>query len=56
MSSKVKLEQSREKIISFVKESQELPLLSMKISSYDYKKNLVNLIVENREDWAADTI
>ncbi|HPS58211.1 MAG TPA: transcription elongation factor GreA [Spirochaetota bacterium] len=51
-SSKVKLEQFREKVVVFVKESHELPLLSMKIGSYDYKKNLVNLIVENRDDWA----
>ena len=51
-SSRIKLEQFREKVVGFVKESQELPLLSMKIGSYDYKKNLVNLIVENREDWA----
>jgi len=52
-SSRIKLEQFREKVASFVKESSELPLLSMKIGSYDYKKNLVNLIVENREDWAS---
>lgn len=52
-SSKIKLEQFREKVVVFVRESHELPLLSMKIGSYDYKKNLVNLIVENRDDWAA---
>lgn len=51
-SSKVKLEQFREKVVAFVRESSELPLLSMKIGSYDYKKNLVNLIVDNRDDWA----
>ena len=38
-------------MIDFIKESQDLPLLSMKISSYDYKKDLVNLIEESREDW-----
>ncbi len=51
--SKIKLDAPKEKIISFIKSSQELPLLSIKISSYDYKKDFVNLIVENREDWAA---
>ncbi len=51
--SKIKLDQPKDKIISFIKSSQELPLLSIKISSYDYKKDFVNLIVENREDWAA---
>lgn len=51
--SKIKLDQPKEKIISFIKSSQELPLLSIKISSYDYKKDFVNLIVENREDWPA---
>ncbi len=49
--SKVKLDSPKEKVISFIKSSEELPLLSMKISSYDYKKDFVNLIVENREDW-----
>ncbi len=52
-SSRIKLEQFREKVVAFVKESHELPLFSMKIGSYDYKKDLVNLIVENREDWPA---
>lgn len=51
--SKIKLDQPKEKIISFIKSSEELPLLSIKISSYDYKKDFVNLIVENREDWPA---
>jgi transcription elongation factor GreA len=51
--SKIKLDAPKEKIIAFIKSSQELPLLSIKISSYDYKKDFVNLIVENREDWAA---
>jgi len=49
--SKIKLDQPREKVISFIKTSQELPILSIKISSYDYKKDFVNLIVENRESW-----
>ncbi len=52
-SSKLKLDQHKEKVISFLKESNDLPLLSMKISSYDYKKDFVNLIVENREDWSS---
>jgi len=50
-SSKVKLDQSRDKVIEFIKSSSELPILSMKIGSYDYKKHFVNLIVQNREDW-----
>jgi transcription elongation factor GreA len=49
---KLKLDALRQKVIDFIKESQELPLLSMKISSYDYKKDLVNIIEESREDWA----
>jgi transcription elongation factor GreA len=48
---KLKLDALRQKVIDFIKESQDLPLLSMKISSYDYKKDLVNLIEESREDW-----
>jgi transcription elongation factor GreA len=28
-----------------------LPLISIKITSYDYKKDLINLIEEAREDW-----
>jgi transcription elongation factor GreA len=50
-SSKVKLDQSREKVVEFIRSSSELPILSMKIGSYDYKKHYVNLIVQNREDW-----
>jgi transcription elongation factor GreA len=49
--SKLKLDALRQKVIDFIKESQDLPMLSMKISSYDYKKDLVNLIEESREDW-----
>lgn len=48
---KLKLEIHRQKVIDFIKGSQDLALLSMKISSYDYKKDLVNLIEESREDW-----
>lgn len=48
---KLKLDQVRAKVIDFIKDSDELPLMSMKISSYDYKKDLVNLIEEAREDW-----
>jgi len=49
--SKLKLDIHRQKVIDFIKGSQDLALLSMKISSYDYKKDLVNLIEESREDW-----
>jgi transcription elongation factor GreA len=48
---RLKLDALRQKVVEFIKESRELPLLSMKISSYDYKKDLVNLIEESREDW-----
>ena len=48
---KVKLDAIRDKVITFVKESDDLVSMSMKISSYDYKKDFVNIIVENREDW-----
>ncbi len=48
---KLKIDQHKNKVISFLKDSDELPLFSVKITSYDYKKDFVNLIVENREDW-----
>jgi transcription elongation factor GreA len=48
---KLKLSLIREKIVEFIKESNELPLISIKIDSYDYKKDFVNLIEETREDW-----
>jgi transcription elongation factor GreA len=48
---KLKLESIREKIIGFIKDSQDLPIISLKIGSYDYKKDFVNLIEESREDW-----
>ncbi len=48
---KLKLDGLRQKVVEFIKGSQELSLLSMKISLYDYKKDLVNLIEESREDW-----
>ncbi len=50
-SKKLKLDSIRSKIADYVKESKELPLISMKISSYDYKKELINLIEETRDDW-----
>ncbi|HOW81856.1 MAG TPA: transcription elongation factor GreA [Spirochaetota bacterium] len=50
-SSKLKLEPIKERIIEYIKQSHDLPLISMKISSYDYKKDFVNLIEESREDW-----
>lgn len=49
--SKLDLNNIRENVISFIKTADELPLISIKISSYDYKKDFVNLIVESREDW-----
>lgn len=49
--SKLKLEAIHEKVLGFIKESDELPIISMKIGSYDYKKDFVNIIEESREDW-----
>ncbi|TAL32715.1 MAG: transcription elongation factor GreA [Spirochaetes bacterium] len=48
---KLKLDAVRAKLVEYIKESQEIPLLSIKITSYDYKKDLVNIIMESREDW-----
>ncbi len=50
-SSKLKLDAIQGRIIDFIKTSNELHIISMKISSYDYKKTFVNLIEESREDW-----
>ncbi|MFC1670316.1 GreA/GreB family elongation factor, partial [Spirochaetota bacterium] len=48
---KLKLEPIRSTVVEFIKESKELAVISKKISSYDYKKDLVNLIEEARGDW-----
>lgn len=48
---KLKLDIQLEKVQEFLKTSTELPIISMKITSYDYKKDLVNLVRETREDW-----
>jgi transcription elongation factor GreA len=48
---KLKLEPIRAKIIEFMEQSHELPIISIKISSYDYKKDFINLIEESRKDW-----
>ena len=50
-SGKLKLDSHYEKGQEFVRTSTELSIISMKITSYDYKKGLVNLIRETREDW-----
>ncbi|MCX7679560.1 MAG: transcription elongation factor GreA [Spirochaetes bacterium] len=51
---KLKLDSIRERIVAFIKkETQELPLISLRINSYDYKKDFVHLIMESREDWPA---
>ncbi len=53
---KLKLEPIREKVINYIKnETKDLHLVSTRISSYDYKKDYVNLIEEVREDWPAVT-
>ncbi len=49
---KLKLDQAYRNMLAIVKESQDLPSISRKIGSYDYKKDLINLIKEAREDWA----
>lgn len=38
---------------AFIKESGELPLISMKIASYDNKKEFVTLIASMRKDWVS---
>jgi transcription elongation factor GreA len=38
---------------AFIKESDELPLIAMKISSYDNKKEFVTLISTMRKDWVS---
>jgi len=50
---KLRLDAVRAEVIDYIKGSGELPLISMKISSYDYKKDFVNLIMESREDWTS---
>ncbi len=49
--SKLNLDSIRSKVLHFIKGSNELNLISIKISSYDYKKQFVNLIMESRDDW-----
>lgn len=48
---KLKLDTQYDKIQEFLKTSTEIPIISKKISSYDYKKDLVNLVRESRDDW-----
>lgn len=48
---KLRLDTHREKVIEYLKQSQDIPVLSKKIAAYDYKKELVNLVRESREDW-----
>ncbi len=48
---KLKVGMARDKIIEFIRDSADLPLISMKIDSYDYKKDFVKLIEETRQDW-----
>jgi transcription elongation factor GreA len=49
---KLKLDMTRQKIIELIKrDSQVLPMISYKITSYDYKKDFVSLIEETRDDW-----
>lgn len=45
------LDQLKNKVVKYIKESDDLPLLSRKIASYDNKKEFINLIKENRSDW-----
>ena len=49
--SKLKLDTIRARVVDIIKANQDLPLISMKIGSYDYKKDLVHLVEESREDW-----
>ncbi|MFH0975765.1 MAG: transcription elongation factor GreA [Spirochaetota bacterium] len=50
-SQKLKLDAILAKITQFIKSSNDLPLISRKITSYDYKKDFINLIENTREDW-----
>lgn len=52
VSAKVKLDTIESKVIEFIKSTNDLQGLSLKISSYDYKKQFVNIIQESRDDWA----
>ncbi|MDA3901361.1 MAG: GreA/GreB family elongation factor [Spirochaetes bacterium] len=45
------LEPVKQQVVSYIVESNDLPLISMKISSYDNKKDFVNLIREHRSNW-----
>lgn len=49
---KLKLDTLRAGVINYIRASGELPLISIKIGSYDFKKDLINLIEETREDWS----
>jgi transcription elongation factor GreA len=51
-SAKVKLDTIESKVIEFIKGTGELHGLSLKISSYDYKKQFINIIQDSRDDWA----
>ncbi len=53
---KLKLEPVKEKVIGYIKsEPKDLMMISTKISSYDYKKDFVNIIEEARGDWPTMT-
>ncbi len=46
-----KLDAIKGRVTGIITESSDLHQLSIKINSYDYKKQLVNLIEEHRKDW-----
>lgn len=48
---KIHLEDVHGKVTDFVRTAEDLPLISIKITSYDHKKDFVNLIESCREDW-----
>ena len=48
---KIKLDPVKNQVLEYMKSSNEIPIISMKITSYDYKKDFVNLIIETRTDW-----
>ena len=45
------LDAVRTELEQFIRESSELPIISMKITSYDNKKDFINLIISQRKDW-----
>ncbi|MFW6365197.1 MAG: GreA/GreB family elongation factor [Spirochaetota bacterium] len=50
-SGEINIKQAERNVHEYIKNSDDLALVSMKISSYDNKKEFINLIRELRSDW-----